>query len=343
MNKRTLGVVLIVIGLAGSMQAATRVWLSSVGGLWTSTANWQDGILPGSGDVADLSAATGTIDLTADATVGEIIYDPTVGGTSKVLTILSDTAAPGSRTINLATTRRIQVAEGAQLIVQADLKPNGDMYKNGEGTLILGRKTSPSSTTLTYFFVQGGRVISHGQMLNLSPRVGKPDRALPGMDPEFINEDLPNAQITGNTFLAMMSDQSNPGNGVFTQRGGYIEPGVNWGNRAAIGFAATGASAGGTGTYHLVGGTLRVVNNLALTLNNGYGVFRQSGGTADIDNFVPRLGQVHLTGGIFKPDRFDNKDSATCTFYLGGGRIEPKGAPTTSPVLTSRGSCKTPS
>lgn len=336
MNKRTLGVVLVMIGLVGSMQAATRVWLSSVGGLWTSTANWQDGLMPGANDAADLSAATGTIDLTADATVGEILYNPaTGGGTPKVLTILSDTAAPSSRTINLATTRRIQVAEGAQLIVQADLKPNGNMYKDGEGTLVLGRKTSPPSTALTYFFVQGGRVISHGQMLNLSPRVGKPDRALPGMDPEFINEDLPNAQITGNTFLAMMSDQSNPGNGVFTQRGGYIEPGVNWGNRAAIGFAATGASAGGTGTYHLVGGTLRVVNNLALTLNNGYGVFRQSGGTADIDNFVPRLGQVHLTGGIFKPDRFDNKDSATCTFYLGGGRIEPKGAPTTSPVLTS--------
>lgn len=157
MNKRTLGVVLVMIGLVGSMQAATRVWQSSVGGTWHSPPNWQDGLIPGADDIADLSAATGTIDLTADATVGEIIYDPTVGGTSKVLTILSDTAAPGSRTINLATTRRIQVAEGAQLIVQADLKPNGNMYKDGEGTLVLGaRLLPPPQRSHTFLSKAGG-------------------------------------------------------------------------------------------------------------------------------------------------------------------------------------------
>ncbi len=319
---------------AFSAQAATRVWLSSVGGTWHSMANWRDGILPSTNDTADLSLATGTINLTADVTVGEIHYNPVFSGTTNVLTILSDTPAPGSRTINLATTRRIQVAEGAQLIVQADLKPNGDMYKNGEGTLILGRKTSPPSTTLTYFFVQGGRVISHGQMLNLSPRVGKPDRASSGMDPEFINEDLPNAQITGNTFLAMMSDQPNPGNGIFTQRGGYIEPGVNWDTRTLIGFAAAGAPTGGTGTYHLAGGTLRVGKVLELARNNGYGIFRQSGGTADVFTVKLYNGQIHLTGGILKSDNFVGTPAA-CTFYLGGGRVAPKGASTASPALAS--------
>jgi fibronectin-binding autotransporter adhesin len=325
----------------GTLAVNGGLWTGAGGdGLWSTGANWVAGAAPaGPNDTADLSGA-----VSEGAPAATVVLD--LGGVTNNMLILASGIAGAAvtntcpagvtNTLYLAAGGVVYVGAGETLVLDNNLVPLGDIYKRGEGTLVLGRKASYPAAKLTYFFVEGGRVVSRGPMLNLSPRVGKPDRNVPGMDPEFINEDLPDARITGYIFLAMMSmADTNPGNGVFIQRGGYVNPSVDWGNRTVVGFAVAGASAGGTGTYRLDGGTLRVTNTLALTLNNGYGVFRQSGGTADIDSFAPRSGEVHLTGGAFKPDRFDNGGAATCTFYLGGIRVEPKGAFTASPALAS--------
>jgi autotransporter-associated beta strand protein len=325
----------------GTLAVNSGLWTGGgVDSLWSTGANWLAGAVPtGLNEVADLSgavsgeapAATVVLDL-GGVTNSAIILDSGIAGA----VVTNTCPASVTNTLYLAAGGVIYVGAGETLVLDNNLIPLGDIYKRGEGTLVLGRETYYPTAKLTYFYVEGGRVVSRGPMLNLSPRVGKPDRASPGMDPEFINEDLPDARITGYIFLAMMSmADANPGNGVFIQRGGYVNPSVSWGNRTIIGYAVAGASAGGTGTYHLVGGTLRVTNNLVLAVSNGRGVFRQSGGTADIDNFAPSSGEVHLTGGAFKPDEFNNGRAAACTFYLGGGRVAPNGVITKSPTLAS--------
>jgi hypothetical protein len=70
-----------------------RTYLNKDGGLWTNNADWAGGVLPGPGEVADLSLATGALVLTGDVTLGEIHYNPVFSGTTNRLTILSDTGA----------------------------------------------------------------------------------------------------------------------------------------------------------------------------------------------------------------------------------------------------------
>ncbi|MDD4102454.1 MAG: hypothetical protein PHU80_07470, partial [Kiritimatiellae bacterium] len=202
MSKMVKSLVCVMLMVtAFSAQGATRVWLSSMGGLWTSTANWQDGLLPGSGDVADFSAATGTIDLTTDVTVGDIYYNPAFSGTTNVLTILSDTAAPSSRLINLANTRRIRVGTGAELNVDADLKPSGAMYKDGYGTVVLKRRMP--GTARTDFHIQQGRLVNEGEMSIYSSRMylGTIEPEAGGV-PEFVMRE-------GASYVSYVSTQGN--------------------------------------------------------------------------------------------------------------------------------------
>jgi hypothetical protein len=133
MNRHAKGFIGVVIGVSCSVQAVTRTWLSSTGGVWTSTANWSDSTIPGSGDTADLSAVTGAVDVTENIAVGAILYNPAFSGTTNTLTLLSDTAAPGSRSISLTTAApsQIQVGEGAQLLIDADLTPTVDGSRTG--------------------------------------------------------------------------------------------------------------------------------------------------------------------------------------------------------------------
>jgi len=142
MNRHAKGFIGVVIGVSCSVQAVTRTWLSSTGGVWTSTANWSDNTIPGAGDTADLSAVTGAVDVTENIAVGAILYNPAFSGTTNTLTLLSDTAAPGSRSISLTTTApsQIQVGEGAQLLIDADLTPTVDVVKDGRGSLVIKRR-----------------------------------------------------------------------------------------------------------------------------------------------------------------------------------------------------------
>lgn len=164
MNRHAKGFIGVVIGVSCSVQAVTRTWLSSTGGVWTSPANWSDSTIPGADDTADLSAATGAVDVAENIAVGAILYNPAFSGTTNTLTLLSDTAAPGSRSISLTTTApsQIQVGEGAQLLIDADLTPSVDVVKDGRGSLVIKRRLA-SAYEVSLAVVQGS-VVNEGSI-----------------------------------------------------------------------------------------------------------------------------------------------------------------------------------
>lgn len=326
---------------AGTLAVDSGCWTGAGGNtLWSSASNWVGGKTPnGPLAIADVSgavsnevpAATLIMDLGA-VTNNNLVLSSGVAGA-----ILTNTCPAGvTNTLYVPSEGIVYVGESETLVLDHDLCLMGNyIYKRGGGTLVLRRKTFalPSlvsvSSTIT-LGVEGGKVICSGPMTNVLVMVGKPDRSVSGITPEFILEDTPEAAVNGTSFFASLSylaTSLNPGNGVFTQKGGTITPGISWATKAQIGFAAAGASLGGTGTYNMVGGTLRMTNSLVLAVNNGRGTLNQSGGVLDLYSFTPAGGTVNLTGGLLTPDNFSNGGSAPyCTFYLGGGRLEPKAA-----------------
>ncbi len=306
--------------------------------LWSTGMNWLAGIVPnGVQAVADLSGAVSNsvpitslvLDLAA-VTNNDLVLASGVAGA-----ILTNTCPPGvTNTLYVPSEGVIHVGEGETLVLDHNVCLMGNyIYKRGGGTLVLRRRTFalPSLVTLSSTItlgIEGGTVICSGPMTNVLVMVGKPDRSVPGTTPEFILEDTPDAAINGTSFIASMNylaTSLNPGNGIFTQKGGMVTPGISWLTKAQIGFAVSGATLGGTGIYHLVNGTLSMTNSLALAVNNGRGYLNQSGGVLDLYSFTPAGGAVNLTGGLLKLDNINNSGSSPyCTFNLGAGRLEPK-------------------
>jgi len=329
MNKRILGVVLMMIGLTGSLQAATRTWLSSVGGLWTSTANWQDGVLPGVNDTADLSAATGTIDLTADQTVGEILYNPAAAGTTNVLTILGDSA---TRRITLSSTltspEHVQVGLGAVLALDVDLSLNDHLYKDGHGVLDLRRKTL--SATLRNVFVEQGKLLIGNEFLTVfkfNIYVGCPnsDTGLPY--PEIVVQD--GAALSKGENLLLGGNRQLTGSvnahAIVTQTGGYIHL-ADTGTSAP--FLNAFYNAGVTSVYHLVGGVLNVSNKASHVAYRGVGTINQSGGTSiyytvTMATMATGFGTYNFTGGDLWLGGLVSKGSGAAALNIGGGRVCP--------------------
>ncbi|HPB11860.1 MAG TPA: hypothetical protein PLT74_11405, partial [Kiritimatiellia bacterium] len=189
----------------------------------------------------------------------------------------------------------------------------------------------PSLVSVIYLYVDGGKVINEGAMNNVLISVGKPSRHDDIETPEFIVADTPGVSLSGTCFItALNALASEPGPGVFTQNGGTVAPGINWGVRIALGHTAAYTEIEGTGTYNLVNGTLAVTNELRFgrngPLHNGhYGIFNQSGGVADIQRLAGTPGEVNLIGGLLKVGETTTDMDARVLFRLGGGRVEPRG------------------
>ncbi len=339
--------------ITGSGTLAVNGWFwTGAGGdrLWSTAANWLAGTVPNGMLIpADLSGAVSNavpvtslvLDIPAVTNIALTLSSGVPGAT-----ITNTSPAGVTNTLYMVSEGVIYVGGGETLVLEHDLCLMGNyIYKRGEGTLVLKRKTFalPSlvtaSSTIT-LGVEAGQVICSGPMTNVLVMVGKPDRSAPGVTPSFVLEDTPEAAINGTSFLASMSylpTSVNPGNGVITQNGGTVIPGISWGRSTLIGFAADAASAGGTGTYNMVGGMLKMANSLVLSMNRGWGCLNQSGGVIDAYSFTPDEGVVHLTGGLLAVDSIVNGVSSPyCTFYLGGGRLEPKSATVvtiTSPMV----------
>jgi hypothetical protein len=68
----TLGLCGLGLGMTSPAQASTICWKSTApasGGLWSSAANWNGGVVPGAGDTAVLNGAGGACSLPSDVTV----------------------------------------------------------------------------------------------------------------------------------------------------------------------------------------------------------------------------------------------------------------------------------
>jgi fibronectin-binding autotransporter adhesin len=323
---------------SGTLAVNTGAWTGAGGDMqWSTSSNWLSGTVPtGFSSIADLSASVsnevpvGTLvfDLGA-VTNNMLIFDSGVAGA-----FLTNTCPAGiTNTLYMQASGIVYVGAGETLVLDHDLCLMGNLDKRGEGTLVLCRRTfALNPTSGINLRVEAGRVICCGAMTNVLVMVGKPERSVPGVIPEFILEDTPEASVSGNSFISAMSylpTSLNPGSGIFTQNGGIVAPGISWQTKSQIGFSASGAAWGATGTYNLVSGSLRVEQNFVLAANAGVGVFNQSGGVADLDKLVVRIGKVSLTGGLFTLNEIDNTSASSCAFTMGGGRLEPK---TTTPV-----------
>jgi autotransporter-associated beta strand protein len=208
----------------------------------------------------------------------------------------------------------ITVGDGETLVLDHPLCILGqDAYKRGKGTLVLRQgMCSPASRANdgNYFNIEEGIVVNEGCITNVIPVPGAIDRSDPANVPQFINRD--GASMVGTTFVGAMhfrGSPPNPGNGLFTQEGGLVEPGINWSIRGIVGFGQTGSSTGGTGTYHLVNGTLRIPSGKSFNMhnNNGFGIFIQDGGLFEHNgSFDMGRGLVTLNGGTMQLSTVNN-------------------------------------
>ena len=323
----------VVIGLSCSVQAATRTWLSSMGGLWTNTTNWSENTLPGEGDTADLSAATGTIDLTASVTVGAILYNPAFTGATNTLTLLSDTAAPSSWSITLTTAApsQIHVGEGAQLLIDADLTPTVDLVKDGRGSLVIKRRlTSIYEVSLA---VVQGYVVNEGSIEYPMWRmfVGTRDGDT-GPAAGYVMREGSAYVASGKSDLIFGCLRTLDGSGaraVVKHEGGTLDLTQSSSGEPFL----NGFWPGSESVYNISGGLLNLANKPLNVTYFGSGTINQSGGKVAASRLAflpsdPSSGSAvyNLTGGelwLGGVARVYQAPSGTVAFNLGGGRVFP--------------------
>ncbi len=328
MNRHAKGFISVVIGVSCSVQAVTRTWSSGGNGVWSTDTNWSDNTVPGAGDIADLSAATGTINVTDAVTVGAILYNPALSGTTNTLTLLSDTAAPGSWSITLttATPSQIQVGEGAQLLIDADLIPTVNVVKDGLGSLVIKRRLA-SAYEVSLAVVQG-RVVNEGSIEYpvADTYVGTLETDT-GPAAGFVMRE-------GSTYVAggatdVIFGHVSGARAVVAHEGGTI----NLTQASSSEPFLNGFVAGSESVYTISGGELNLANKRLNVAYFGSGTVNQSGGKVIANQiyFTPNegsgsaVGVYNLTGGELwlgsLARGFDA--SGTSVFNLGGGRVYP--------------------
>ena len=325
--------VLIVGGVPGK-------WNGHAGDLrWGTTGNWSGGVIPnGAAIAADLSTASGT--LTFDA--GNLVVGGLVYAADGAMT-LTNAAPSGSEgnILSLAANGVITVGDGETLVLDHPLCMQGqDAYKRGKGTLVLRQgMCAVASRALSdnYFNIEEGIVVNEGCVTNVCPVPGAKDRSDSTNVPQFINRGG-DASVVGNTFISAMhfraksgdENVTSPGNGLFTQDGGEVSPNMTWIVQGQIGFAPAGVAAGGTGTYHLVRGTLRIPSGKSFNMhgNNGFGIFTQDDGLFEHNgSFDMGNGIVTLNGGTMRLNTIVNPQPIT----ISGGTFRPLPASFTFP------------
>ncbi len=322
--------------LAASAGAVTRTWQGGSGGQWSDTGNWLNGNPPVSGDVADLSAVTGTIILTADAVAGEILYNPVFSGTTNTLTLVSDTAAPSSRTVILSglTTNHVQVATGAELLLDADLKPAGRVRKDGQGALILKRRVPP--VIRTDLLIEQGRLINEGEMAmyacSMSLGTVEPDA---GEAPEFVmragSSYYTTTAVQGSDLLWGRNwlGHTVSGSGsraVIRHEGGVLDLTTN----STAGVLLNGCVTNSYSVFHLSGGEVNLRGKTVYAGFYGTGVINQTGGKLSanalyfsFNTSAAGKGTYNLTGGELWLGGSVLRGGGAAAFNLGGGCLYP--------------------
>ena len=257
---------------------------------------------------------------------------------------LTNAAPSGSEgnILSLAANGVITVGDGETLVLDHPLCMQGqDAYKRGKGTLVLRQgMCAVASRALNdnYFNIEEGVVVNEGCVTNVCPVPGAKDRSDPTNVPQFINRG-DDASVGGSSFISAMhfraksgdANVTDPGNGIFTQDGGVVAPNMSsWSGQGQIGFAPAGATAGGTGTYHLVRGTFRIGSGKFFNMhgNSGFGILVQDDGLFEHNgSFDMGSGIVTLNGGTMRLSTIVNPQPIT----ISGGTFRPLPASFTFP------------
>ena len=137
--------------LASAAFGADVLWINSVGGNWSTAANWNTGTVPGPSDNVLLSnSGTYTVTLDVDATVASL----TVGGTSGAQTL-----SASSRTITINTSSAIS-ANGILNLINSTAAGVGIL--TSQGTLNI------ENSTINAALVNQGLLVFRGGANNLA-------------------------------------------------------------------------------------------------------------------------------------------------------------------------------
>src|SRR5678809_756059 len=137
--------------LASAAFGADVLWINSLGGNWSTAANWNTGTVPGPSDNVLLSnSGTYTVTLDVDATVASL----TVGGTSGAQTL-----SASSRTITINTSSAIS-ANGILSLINSTAAGVGIL--TSQGTLNI------ENSTINAALVNQGLLVFRGGANNLA-------------------------------------------------------------------------------------------------------------------------------------------------------------------------------
>jgi autotransporter-associated beta strand protein len=318
---------------------AKIVWTGAAddGAKWSTLNNWGNtAIVPDGSDVAlDLGYSQFAVDdqlvldVSPGVTLTNLTFDQGVPGCT--LTITCPPAV--TNTLNFPANGVVRVEGGQTLVLDADILPAGNLYKDGLGTLVLNRRTWSGSAAAAFrLYIREGRVVNRGEINALSVQPSTASRLVP--PPEFVQEGE-GAAMRGKVFaLPGYWTGSDNERGVWTQAGGTVDLSTipDWVFAGKVGFMIAGGT-GTEGVYTLSGGTLTTCTNRPAVLSGNFaqGVFNQSGGTSTFHSLALTMpaglgtggnGGLNLSGGTARFSGTVAKGSGTGAVSLGGGRIE---------------------
>ena len=211
----------------------TAIWTNTAGGMWSTAANWQDGVLPGDGTNADINA-NGTYSVTVDASLPArniALGNTSLSGSQSLVIASADlmcsnltVGGRGRVTLNhtrsLTGTGMVTVASGGQLIRPGSASA-GDygnhevtVQAGGEWTLSAGAMLTLVETPWTMAYTIDGRLDGDGTILcnNLNNRLWLTGAGTVSVARIDLNDNNGNLFLGGSLTIGSTINQSNANN-----------------------------------------------------------------------------------------------------------------------------------
>jgi fibronectin-binding autotransporter adhesin len=298
---RALATLLTMGSLSSFVAAQSGTWsATTTPATWSDTGNWASGaVATGSGNTANFTndiAADTTINITADQTIGSIIFGDSNTSTAGSWTIANN----GTATNNLifaGTTPTITVnALGATktATISAIIEGTAGLTKSGSGTLVL----SALNTFTGGFTINEGRV--NFVLNNTASSLGAGNVTIGGSTNTVVDNSGNNASLTSVTGWTLT------GSGTVT-RSNSSGSGIGWGTAKITGSSGgliyTSASAGaviqvGAVTSDYTGGTTLTSGTIVMNgTNNGDTATAGTFGNGSVASNVVTLNGASIRGG----------------------------------------------